>query len=132
MQKLFYYGTDCYSLGHSFYAFSENNQTMSRIYARMKNGEYLLDGYAQPIDFNPEDASPQGQRVSLGAVDFFTTKKYTVLRIEGSPTDTRQGSKYVFFVKDIISRKEMVDIVTASHPAVKIIETCRKKFTVIL
>ena len=72
------------------------------------------------LPFNPEGLTnnlPKGETI------FYQGGGYTVFGISGSCIDTRPGTKSIFWVKETISRDEIIDCIEMNEIAMKIINT---------
>lgn len=87
---LYYFGTNLNSAGHYFYE---------------ANGKTLLGlpGYGfKDIPFSPESvplSRNKGDVERYVMTDFARGKSYTIIAICGSPADTRQGCRSVFWIE---------------------------------
>jgi hypothetical protein len=119
--RLQYFGTDTREAGHYFWNFDGGRM----------NCDYLkhFKSYGGSLPFDPENIfrmkTPAGRDLPNGHVEFHQIEGYTILAIVGSPADRRGGCKMVFFVKGIISRIELVEIVTKTTAAYNIIQNCK-------
>ena len=106
-----YFGTELNTHGHYLWTMSDERQ----LYDKNINLECL--------PFNPEDMPrrDKGETRTKGAVEFYQEHGYSILAIEGSCIDTRWGTKSVFFVKENISKAELITIIKAIPIAVEII-----------
>jgi hypothetical protein len=102
--ELYYFGTDMRQAGHYFSKLTPNNIDS------FGPSIYYKEVFAK-IDFDPEDYSPREKFPPVGTVDYFQTKKCSVIRIEGAPADTRRGTKSVFFVFAQLTEDEMWDLI---------------------
>ncbi len=100
-----YFGTTCTSAGHYRW----------EITAGLSGGGLNTSD----LPFNPEGVTGNHQR--NGSVNFFQGGGYTAIAIVGSPVDKRAGSKSVFWVKEIISKEEMIQRVKQNAVAAKIV-----------
>jgi hypothetical protein len=87
-----YFGTSLNTDGH--YTWNISNEGMQQI--------GLLP---RDTPFNPEELT---KNLPKGEVVFYQGGGYTVLGISGSCTDTRSGTKSIFWIKEIISRENMI------------------------
>lgn len=102
-----YFGTDLDTHGH--YRFLLDEKGMQKVY---------YSEYRRGIPFNPEgltDALPKGD------VIFYQGGGFTVIGIAGSCKDTRGGTKSIFWLKEIMTREEMIQRIKAHPMAMKII-----------
>lgn len=71
------------------------------------------------LPFDPERLTNELQR---GEVVFYQGGGYTVIGIAGSCTDTRPGTKSIFWVKETIDKLEMIERMLGNETAKKIID----------
>jgi hypothetical protein len=103
-----YFGTNLTEYGH--YRWNLEND-------HMRFGKNLL---FSDLPFHPEYLT---NNLPAGKVVFYQGGGYTVIGISGSCKDERGGTESIFWVKEIISRSEMIDRII-SHPAAsKIIQS---------
>ncbi len=91
MKTFYYYGTDLNHAGHYFWELRDDSLRSTPV------------KFGDTIPFNPEDypkSVKNGLYLSLGTVQYYSIQEWSVLAIEGSCSDTRRGSKSVFFSKD--------------------------------
>jgi hypothetical protein len=110
--KMEYFGTALDCAGHFFWELkgSEMHQTKQ---------------WFDKIPFNPEDM-PRHERPYIrrkGEAVFYCENGYSILAIEGAPADTRWGSKSVFFLKEVLTKEEMINKIYGIPIAVMIIDT---------
>ena len=105
-ETIHYFGTGLSEPGHYFFDLSGESINSSK-----------LD--FNNIPFNPEKLAIDEEK---GRVKFFWRGDYTILRIEGSCSDKRWGTKSVFFVKDNIPATEMMHLVKSNKVAQKMFE----------
>jgi hypothetical protein len=79
--------------------------------------------YHQSLKFNDLPFNPEQLTNGLprGDVVFYQGGGYTVIGIAGSCKDQRPGTKSIFWVKEIISRDEMIHRIVQNETAMKII-----------
>ena len=84
------------------------------------NGEYMVNKWMDRKDlpFNPDELTHD---LPKGEVVFYQGGGYTVLGIAGSPKDTRPGTKSIFWVKENLSRQEMIERIKSNPVAMKLI-----------
>jgi hypothetical protein len=68
--------------------------------------------------FNPEELT---RHLPKGHCVFYEGGDYTVFAISGSPLDTRPGTKSVFWVRENLSREQMIDRIKENKTAMSII-----------
>lgn len=100
-----YFGTSLTDYGHYTWELREK-------------GIYKI-GLLPKTPFNPESLT---QDLPKGSVAFYQGGGYTVIAISGSPKDERGGTKSVFWLKEIISKEEMIDRIKNNSMAMEIIE----------
>lgn len=100
-----YFGTSLNEHGHYMFDLS---------------GDYMKSTYRkfETLPFNPEQMT---NGLKKGETAFYQGGGYTVISISGSCTDTRPGTKSTFWVKEIISKNELVDRMKNNELASKII-----------
>lgn len=100
-----YFGTNLTEAGH--YRWDLNN-------------DYFQGG---SINFNGLPFDPEGltKHLPKGKTIFYQGGGFTVLGISGSCRDERNGTKSIFWVKDIISKERMIDRVKNDRLSSKII-----------
>lgn len=83
------------------------------------SGDYMVKiGLMPEAPFDPYEVI-RGK--SKGEVGFMQIDGYTVIGIEGSCKDTRNGTKSVFWLREIISREQMVERIKSNKHAMDII-----------
>lgn len=100
-----YFGTDLKDYGHYRWTVTENGL--------MKNWNNFSD-----LPFNPEQLT---NNLPKGEVVYYQGGGFTVVAISGSPKDTRPGTKSVFWVKELIDRNGMVQLLKNNKTAMTII-----------
>ncbi len=105
-----YFGTELTNAGHYFWELEGDGFYRSRI--RFEN-----------IPFNPEGmpVAPKGEGIKNGTVKFYHLANYSICAIQGSPKDTRPGSKSIFFWDKEIDEQSMIGIIKKTPIAMKII-----------
>jgi len=95
-----YFGTNLDEYGHYLWQLEG-----SRIFNRNLNLERL--------PFNPEEMPrrEKGEIRKKGDVEYYQESGYSILAIEGSCIDERWGTKSVFFIKDQLNKKQMINII---------------------
>lgn len=68
--------------------------------------------------FNPEELT---NNLPKGEVIYYQSSKFTVLGISGSCKDERNGTKSVFWVKELLSKQEMFERINENKLAKAII-----------
>jgi hypothetical protein len=101
-----YFGTDLKQAGHYFWMLENDN--MWRHYMDFKE-----------IDFDPYDGQKPKPK---GTTTFFQTDKFTVIVINGSCSDNRNGTVSTFFTQDRLMMNELKEKILSIPIAVKIIE----------
>jgi len=89
-----YFGTNLTEAGH--YRWFLDDDVM------VKNRAYRFDD----LPFHPENLT---NNLVFGEVVFYQGGGYTVVGISGSCKDSRPGTKSIFWVKELITRKEMIE-----------------------
>ena len=102
---LYYFGTSLNKCGHYFWELDD----------RLNHSEI----YFQHIPFDPEQLTDHLKR--NGEWVFHNYKGYSILAISGSCTDTRKGSKSVFWVKEKLSQNKLIERIINTSMAVTII-----------
>lgn len=110
---MYYFGTSLTSYGHYFFRLEGNKIEPTR------------DVYHHTLPFNPDDLPGPWK---YGQVFFQVVGGYSVLSIAGSCYDHRSGTKTVFFVKEEITRSEMVTRLAGIPAALKIIGQMEEKY----
>lgn len=100
-----YFGTSLSEHGH--YRWILNKDSMYKTYLRFDD-----------LPFNPEQLT---NNLNKGECVFYQGGGYTVLGISGSCKDERPGTKSIFWVKEIISREEMIDRLKNNYMALELI-----------
>lgn len=100
-----YFGTDLTSHGHYYWNIDEG---MYKIYT------------PNDIPFNPECLT---KNLAKGQTVFYRGGGYTVLGISGSCKDERPGTKSVFWVKELLTKHEITDMVLSNSMAMKMISS---------
>ena len=102
-----YFGTSLDQHGH--YRFLLEGNHMDKVsYSPYKKG----------IPFDPESLT---EDLPKGEVVFYQGGGFTVIGIAGSCKDTRPGTKSIFWVREIISKEEMIQKIKEHPMAMKII-----------
>jgi len=100
-----YFGTDLTECGH--YRWNIDDEYL-------ENSKLRFDD----LPFHPEGLT---NNMSNGSVIYYQGGGYTVIGICGSCKDRRPGSKSIFWVKEIITKEEMIDKIKQNKLAMKII-----------
>lgn len=102
-----YFGTSLTSHGHYTWDLSGDSMVKKRL---MPN-----------TPFNPYELNKSQKK---GSVVFCTDNNngLTIIAIEGSCIDNRGGTKSVFWVYEILSKEEMIEILMSNKHSKKIIE----------
>ena len=87
-----YFGTNLTEAGH--YRWNIDNGRMIKINYRFEE-----------LPFHPENLT---NNLAKGDVVFYQGGGYTVIGIAGSCKDTRPGTKSIFWVKELITKSEMI------------------------
>lgn len=101
-----YFGTDLRQAGHYRWILSESGMR--------ENGLRCND-----LPFNPEELTNNLQK---GETAFYQGGGFTVIAIAGSPIDKRPGTKSVFWLKETLSKEEMIQRIKSNQAANSIIE----------
>ncbi len=110
MNKLEYFGTDLISAGHYFWNLEGDNMNKS-------------DRLWTKTPFNPEDMPlPAQASHKNGFSEFYFIDGYSILAIAGSCIDKRRGCKSVFFIKNKLEKKEIIELIKSIAIANKIID----------
>lgn len=110
MTPIEYFGTDLRTHGH--YLWKLKGDSMQ------PNGEYLGN-----LPFNPEDYPKweKGAVYSKGDAQFIQVNGCSIIAIEGSCVDNRWGSKSVFFVRQLINKEQLINMIQTTFSANAII-----------
>lgn len=100
-----YFGTNLSEHGH--YMFNLDGEYMVKTWRDFKH-----------LPFNPEEMT---NNLPKGEVIYYQGGGYTVIGISGSCKDTRPGTKSIFFVKELLTKDEMIDRVNQNKVAKTII-----------
>lgn len=106
-----YFGTNLDSAGH--YLWEIQGDTM-----------YPSRTQFNDLPFNPE-ALPykgKGKPYQNGLIEFYNFCGFSICAIEGSCRDTRPGSKSIFFVKENLTKEQIIEIINATPVARKMID----------
>jgi hypothetical protein len=106
-----YFGTNLTSAGHYFWTLEDDKLHTPRL----SFVDYPFDPYTILDKKRP--------RYVKGETGFLQIDGYSVLAIEGSPTDDRWGTVSVFFVRELIDRELLCERILA-HPFAKQIIAC--------
>lgn len=101
-----YFGTDLMYHGHYRWNL-DGDEYMQKMYNRFEE-----------LPFDPEGLT---KTLRKGDVAFYQGGGYTVIAIAGSCKDDRPGTKSVFWVKEIITRSEIIMQINQNHLAMKLI-----------
>lgn len=101
-----YFGTNLTEHGHYTWDLSDDRM--------VKIG--LLPKYTP---FQPEGLT---NNLPKGEVVFYQSSKFTVLGISGSCKDERNGTKSIFWVKETLSKHEMIERIKSNKLAKSIID----------
>lgn len=120
--ELWYFGTDANRAGHYFHTMGEKRMQSSR-------------SYFQDWPFNPESiaklpgGSPYSSNTGLkkGDARFFQVQGHSIWYIEGSAADSRGGTKSVWWVKKLITKEELKEIILANKPSQELIAAMKNK-----
>lgn len=84
------------------------------------DGEYMVSLWNKfdDLPFHPENLT---NKLPKGEVVFYQGGGFTVLGISGSCIDDRPGTKSIFWVKEIITRGQMIERINQNKLAMKII-----------
>ena len=100
-----YFGTDLDDHGHYRFLLEDD-----RIYGRTL-------GFSD-LPFNPEQLT---NNLPKGEVIFYQGGGYTVLGISGSCKDTRRETKSIFWVKEILTKEQLIEAIKNNVAAMRII-----------
>ena len=101
-----YFGTSLFTCGHYF--FKLNGDSMEETHLDYKR-----------LPFEAEEMTKGAKR--YGETFFHQIKEYSILAIEGSCYDQRPGSHTVFFIKEMLTEAEMIEMVKSIPIAMRII-----------
>lgn len=105
-----YFGTAINSVGHYFYLLKEG-------YMYQNKGYY--EQVVKTIGFDPESLPKYCNR--RGQYEFHYINGYSILAILGSCSDTRPGSKSVFFIEGSLTEEELIQSIKSDTAAMLII-----------
>lgn len=90
-----YFGTDLTECGH---------------YRWFLDGDVMIKNRANSLRFDDLPFHPENLTNNLvfGDVVFYQGGGYTVIGVSGSCKDSRQGTKSIFWIKELVTRKEMI------------------------
>lgn len=110
-EEMKYFGTSLNDYGHYFWTLSDN-------------GIKRDDLWFRDIPFNPEELPrhENGHIRKKGEFVFYCENGYSILAIEGSCKDHRQGARSVFFIKETLTKKELINQIKSIPIACNIIE----------
>lgn len=100
-----YFGTNLDDFGH--YAFNLDGDRMQKTWVKIDK-----------LPFHPENLTTD---LPKGEVVFYQGGGYTVVGFAGSCKDTRPGTKSIFWVKEILTREQMIQAIMRNACALKII-----------
>lgn len=108
---IYYFGTELTTAGHYFWELDGDGIYRGRI--RFEN-----------IPFNPEGmpVPKPGEGLKNGTVKFYHLAHYSICAIQGSPKDTRPGSKSIFFWPVFLREDQMIKTIQDTPIAMKIIK----------
>lgn len=98
-----YFGTSLTEAGH---------------YRRNLDNWYKTSLRVDDLPFHPEHLTNNLKR---GEVIFYQGGGYTVIGISGAPADDRPGCKSIFWVKEIITKEEMIERIKSNELAMRLI-----------
>jgi hypothetical protein len=101
-----YFGTNLDQHGHYRFVLEENHMSSVRY------------DYKRGIPFDPECLTYD---LPKGEVIFYQGGGFTVIGIAGSCKDDRGGTESIFWVKELITREEMIEKIKQQPMAMKII-----------
>ena len=101
-----YFGTDLTTHGH--YVFELSDSSMTKLGINFKG-----------LPFHPEQLTND---LVKGSVIYYQGGGFTVIGISGSCVDTRSGTKSIFWVNDILTRSQMIDLIFKTPIAKRIID----------
>jgi hypothetical protein len=111
MNKLNYFGTSLDSAGHYFWILEGERIQRS-------------DLWFSKIPFNPEELPKyeKGEPQIKGDVKFYHSNGYSICAIYGSCFDKRLGCRSVFFIYEVLTNNEMMQLILAIPIVKKIID----------
>lgn len=101
-----YFGTDLTSAGH--YVFNLDGEYMESLSSHLIN----------TLSFHPEYLVTN---LPIGEVIYYQGGGYTVVGFAGSCYDKRPGSKSIYWVRELITKEEMIERIKKNKLAMKII-----------
>ena len=109
---MYYFGTNLRDAGHYFHKLEGNKI------------EYININY-RGLPFSVETLTDNIKHKGNGESIFYqVNEEYSILAIVGSCTDTRGGCKTVFFLREILTIKEMIERIKDIPIAMTIINKC--------
>jgi hypothetical protein len=106
-----YFGTNMDSAGHFFWNVGKEYLTSS-------------DLWFNKLPFDPEQM-PDAPR-QKGEQKFYNIEDYSILYTCGSAIDKRHGCKSVFFIKQLLSEEQLMEILLSLKPYNQIIQAIKK------
>ena len=103
-----YFGTSLTDHGH--YRFDMTGNYMEKTY---NNYPHFKD-----LPFHPENIT---NNLPKGEVVYYQCGGYTVIGISGSCKDERNGTKSIFWVKELLSKDAMIQRIMQNHAAMKVV-----------
>lgn len=101
-----YFGTSLSVHGHYTWLIDDNKMTSTWL-------------KLESLPFHPECLT---NNLPKGEVIFYQGGGYTVIGIAGSCKDMRPGTKSIFWVKEIITREQMIEKIQQNKVAMQIIK----------
>ena len=101
-----YFGTDFTQAGHFRWQLTSNGM----------QGRTLK---FNDLPFHPEELT---NGLANGEIIYYQGGGFTVIGISGSPTDKRPGNKSLFWLKELLTREEIIARIKAFPTAWKIID----------
>jgi hypothetical protein len=104
-----YFGTALDCAGHYFWKL--HGGQMEKAYISFSS-----------LPFNPDDMPRRDKQYirTKGEIEFYCENGFSIIAIEGSCADKRFGTKSVFFIKEVITKEEMIKRIN-SIPIARII-----------
>lgn len=111
-ETIYYFGTNLRDAGHYFHKLDGTRM------------EYMNINY-KGLPFSVEVLTDNIKHKGNGSSIFYqVNEEYSIFAIVGSCTDTRPGCKTVFFLREIVSRSEMIERIKNTPIAMTIINKC--------
>lgn len=104
--KIEYFGTSLSENGHYRWILEEDRS----VYKGLR---------FEDLPFDPEGLT---NNLIKGSIVYYQGGGYTVLGISGSCKDNRLGAKSIFWVKKILSKEKLIEVIKNNPMAAKIID----------